>query len=138
MRVFGLGIGLRYRYSDAISTNTGNCVTSSSQYFAVRPEWKLVPQAMIVTESILFNMDAASQANMWQTLRDQATRTFASTQSNDDRIITVIQSALSNEAFMTEDKAGVSFKREELFKLLRQVTGTTDPSGTQNQDQGRN
>ncbi len=70
-----------------------------------------------------FNMDAASQANMWQTLRDQATRTFAKEQSNDDRIITVIQSALSNEAFMTEDKAGVNFKREEIFALLKKITG---------------
>jgi len=74
---------------------------------------------------------------MWQELRDNATRTFASTQSNNDRIISVVQSALSNEAFMTSTDFGASTKREELFTLLRTVTGGTGTYIPPDEDRGR-
>ena len=57
--------------------------------------------------------------------------------SNNDRIISVVQSALSNEAFMTSTDFGASTKREELFTLLRTVTGGTGTYIPPDEDRGR-
>ena len=67
-----------------------------------------------------FQMDVTEQTQMWQNLRDEADRNFRSDMAQDDRLITVIQSALSNEAFMTDKN--MASKREEIFRLLRNVT----------------
>ena len=67
-------------------------------------------------------MDATEQAQMWQELRDESTRLANKEMAQDDRIVTVIQSALSNEAFMTDKN--MAGKREEIFRLLKKVTGT--------------
>ena len=72
--------------------------------------------------SFEFQMDITEQAQMWQELRDESTRLANKEMAQDDRIVTVIQSALSNEAFMTDKN--MAGKREEIFKLLKQVTGT--------------
>ena len=72
--------------------------------------------------SFEFQMDVTEQAQMWQELRDESQRLANKEMAQDDRIVTVIQSALSNEAFMTDKN--MSGKREEIFKLLKKVTGT--------------
>jgi hypothetical protein len=72
--------------------------------------------------SFEFQMDATEQAQMWQELRDESSRLANKEMAQEDRIVTVIQSALSNEAFMTDKN--MAGKREEIFKLLKQVTGT--------------
>jgi hypothetical protein len=69
-----------------------------------------------------FQMDITEQTQMWQSLRDDADRIFRSDMAQDDRLVTVIQSALSNEAFMTDKN--MASKREEIFRLLKKVTGT--------------
>jgi hypothetical protein len=69
-----------------------------------------------------FQMDITEQTQMWQSLRDDADRIFRTDMAQDDRLITVIQSALSNEAFMTDKN--MASKREEIFRLLKKVTGT--------------
>ena len=72
--------------------------------------------------SFEFQMDVTEQAQMWQELRDESTRLANKEMAQDDRIVTVIQSALSNEAFMTDKN--MAGKREEIFRLLKKVTGT--------------
>jgi len=94
------------------------------------------------TAGFEFNMDAAAQASMWQQLREEAGRTFGKEMANDDRIITVVQSALSNEAFMTSDNGTIRGQRQELFQLLRKVTSGVDsvlatlPGGVDNNGDG--
>ena len=69
-----------------------------------------------------FQMDITEQTQMWQSLRDDADRIFRTDMAQDDRLVTVVQSALSNEAFMTDKN--MASKREEIFRLLKKVTGT--------------
>jgi len=69
-----------------------------------------------------FQMDITEQTQMWQGLRDDADRIFRTDMAQDDRLVTVVQSALSNEAFMTDKN--MANKREEIFRLLKKVTGT--------------
>ena len=94
------------------------------------------------TAGFEFNMDAAAQASMWQQLREEAGRTFGKEMANDDRIITVVQSALSNEAFMTSENGVIRGQRQELFQLLRRVTSGVDsvlgspPAGVDNDGDG--
>ena len=94
------------------------------------------------TAGFEFNMDAAAQASMWQQLREEAGRTFGKEMANDDRIITVVQSALSNEAFMTSENGVIRGQRQELFQLLRRVTSGVDsvlgspPAGVDNNGDG--
>jgi len=63
---------------------------------------------------------------MWQELRDSAAYAFQASQSERDRMITVVQSALSNEAFMTDKN--FSSQRAALFNMLNTAAGaaTTD------------
>ena len=68
-----------------------------------------------------FNMDAQSQSQMWQQMRDQAAFNFQAEQSERDRLINVINSALSNEAFMTDKN--MAGQRSQLFNMLNTVTG---------------
>jgi hypothetical protein len=66
-----------------------------------------------------FDMDKMAQANFWLTLRDEARYNFQEEQAERDRMINVVNSALSNEAFMTHK----SFKaqRTALFNMLNKA-----------------
>jgi len=68
-----------------------------------------------------FNLDSQEQAQMWQQLRDQALFTQQSSESERDRLINVINAALSNEAFMTDKK--MAGQRQQLFNMLNRTTG---------------
>jgi hypothetical protein len=66
-------------------------------------------------------MDSQMQAQMWQQMRDNAAFNFQAEQSERDRLINVINSALSNEAFMTDKN--MAGQRQALFSMLNTVTG---------------
>ena len=78
-----------------------------------------------------FDMDKAAQANLWQTLRDDAAFNFQAEQSERDRMINVVNAALSNESFMTDKK--FSSQRTALFNMLSkaaQNVGATAGEGS--------
>ena len=67
-----------------------------------------------------FSLSNAAQAQLWQELRDTATFDFQSGQADLDRKINLINTALGNEAFLTND--GLSSERTRIFNLLRDLT----------------
>jgi len=66
-----------------------------------------------------FDMDKTTQAQMWQQMRDQAAFNFQEGQSERDRIVNVVNAALSNEAFMTEK--GFASQRSAIFAMLNTI-----------------
>jgi len=67
-------------------------------------------------------MDKVAQANFWLTLRDDAMYNFQGGQAERDRMINVVNSALSNESFMTHKSFKV--QRTALFDMLNKAAGT--------------
>ena len=67
-----------------------------------------------------FSLSNAAQAQLWQELRATATFDFQSGQADLDRKINLINTALGNEAFLTND--GLSSERTRIFNLLRDLT----------------
>jgi len=82
--------------------------------------------------SFEFNMNASSQANMWQELRQTAQNDFASNETKRDRLINVINSALQNEALMTNSQ--LTSQRAKIFKLLNDITEDNDAPTDDMQD----
>jgi hypothetical protein len=68
------------------------------------------------TAAFTFNMDTASQSQMWNELRDTASYNRQAYENERNRLIGVVSSALSNEAFMTDDSFGT--QRKALFDML--------------------
>jgi hypothetical protein len=66
-----------------------------------------------------FDMDKTTQAQMWQQMRDQAAFNFQEGQSERDRLVNVVNAALSNEAFMTEK--GFASQRSAIFAMLNTI-----------------
>ena len=66
-----------------------------------------------------FDMDKTTQSQMWQQMRDQAAFDFQEGQSERDRIVNVVNAALSNEAFMTEK--GFASQRSAIFAMLNTI-----------------
>ena len=85
--------------------------------------------------SFEFNMNTAAQANMWQELRQTAQNLFATTETERDRIVNVINAALQNEALMTDSK--LSTQRNRIFALLNTVTDS-GKAFTETPDNGDN
>jgi hypothetical protein len=68
-----------------------------------------------------FSLTAASQAQLWQEMRDLAAFDLNVSQADLDRKITVVQSALQNEAFMTSTDAKIVTQRTALFNILDEI-----------------
>jgi len=68
-----------------------------------------------------FALTATSQAQLWQEMRDLAAFDLNVSQADLDRKITVIQSALQNEAFMTSTDTKIVAQRTALFKILDEI-----------------
>jgi hypothetical protein len=68
-----------------------------------------------------FDLDKTAQTQLWQQLRDQAAFDFQREESERDRLVNVINAALSNESFMTDKN--MASQRSSLFALLQRVTG---------------
>jgi len=73
-------------------------------------------------------MDSATQAQMWNELRDTANYNRQSYENERNRLVGVVSSALSNEAFMTDD--AFSTQRKALFEMLEAVSETVESSST--------
>ena len=68
-----------------------------------------------------FALTATSQAQLWQEMRDLAAFDLNVSQADLDRKITVVQSALQNEAFMTSTDTKIVAQRTALFKILDEI-----------------
>jgi hypothetical protein len=68
-----------------------------------------------------FALTATSQAQLWQEMRDLAAFDLNVSQADLDRKITVVQSALQNEAFMTSTDAKIVTQRTALFNILDEM-----------------
>tara|TARA_R110000796_G_scaffold234903_1_gene353811 strand:- start:299 stop:1138 length:840 start_codon:yes stop_codon:yes gene_type:complete len=68
-----------------------------------------------------FALTASSQAQLWQEMRDLAAFDLNVSQADLDRKITVVQSALQNEAFMTSTDAKIVTQRTALFNILDEI-----------------
>ena len=68
-----------------------------------------------------FALTATSQAQLWQEMRDLAAFDLNVSQADLDRKITVVQSALQNEAFMTSTDTKIVAQRTALFNILDEI-----------------
>jgi|14_taG_2_1085336.scaffolds.fasta_scaffold03019_2 hypothetical protein len=81
-----------------------------------------------------FNMDMATQSQMWQELRDTASYNRQAYENERNRLVGVVSSALSNEAFMTDDS--FSTQRTALFEMLEGVAESVDSTKSGNIQEG--
>ena len=82
------------------------------------------------TASFQFDMDKSTQAQLWQTIRDDAAFNFQEDQSTIERKVQVLNAALQNAEFMTSTNNDVVQKRNRLFQLLSDIEGVADLTGT--------
>jgi hypothetical protein len=68
-----------------------------------------------------FAITQQAQSQIWQEVRDQATRQYSRELTADERKIAMANVALGSEAFMTQDK--FKDQRTKLFELLEELTG---------------
>ena len=81
-------------------------------------------------------MDSATQAQMWNELRDTANYNRQSYENERNRLVGVVSSALSNEAFMTD--AAFATQRTALFEMLKGVAESVDSSAAVGKDSDGN
>ena len=68
-----------------------------------------------------FAITQQAQSQIWQEVRDQATREYSRELTRDERAISMANTALGSESFMTQDR--FKEQRKELFELLKDLTG---------------
>ena len=74
---------------------------------------------------------------MWNELRDTANYNRQAYENERNRLVGVVSSALSNEAFMTDD--AFSTQRKALFDMLKGVAESIEtPSGSEGEDANGN
>ena len=70
-----------------------------------------------------FSISQTAQSQLWQEIKDQVQKEFSREVTKDERVMSLINVALSSESFMT--KKAFRSQRTELFKLLNKLTGST-------------
>ena len=81
-----------------------------------------------------FGMSNQAQAALWQQLRDAAHFNHQNQQSENDRKMNIVNSALGNETLMTHR----DFKKQQndIWNLLKQLTGQQSSQGTDDNARG--
>jgi hypothetical protein len=83
--------------------------------------------------SFQFDMDKTTQAQLWQTIRDDAAFNFQEDQSTIERKVQILNAALQNAEFMTSTNNDVVKKRNRLFELLKDIEGVDALTDVKNQ-----
>ena len=68
-----------------------------------------------------FAITQQAQSQIWQEVRDQATREYSRELTRDERAVAMANTALGSESFMTQDR--FIEQRADLFALLERLTG---------------
>jgi hypothetical protein len=79
--------------------------------------------------SFQFDMDKTTQAQLWQTIRDDAAFNFQADQSTIERKVQILNAALQNAEFMTSTNNDIVIKRNRLFQLLNDIEGVDALTG---------